>query len=174
VTTVDPSPEDPAVATLLLLPSLDCTVMDFPDPVVEPETLPFPAVTELDIDPDEPPLSLSRSMTLQPSLYVGLLEACAEELILDAVESARTAPKPTAIAKMDTRTRHIAVAPIKARPIRAVRMEGCHSGRSAVAILLVVHLLVAGIVPAMLAALTRGVIGLIKARACGRSAGAHR
>jgi len=64
-----PFPELLVVTELLLVPSPECTVTELP-PVVLPETLPPPAVTELVIAPDgarSPGLSCT---TLHPLEFV--------------------------------------------------------------------------------------------------------
>jgi len=104
VVDVDP-PLLPAVATLL--PSPECTVAEFP-PVVKPETLPPPAVTELVMLPDgglspglrctilHPPL-LTLLVALPPLLAALLADVLTSLAVTENERIGNTKPTASAV-----------------------------------------------------------------------------
>jgi hypothetical protein len=123
-------PEEPAVATLLLVrPSPERTVTDLSAPVVCPETLPPPAVTLDDIEPVDPLSPPFLSTTLQfPGLDTELdppadVEDDDDELdpadeVAELCAYACNAPTATPAARNGIANRHMAVAPSADEPRR--------------------------------------------------------
>src|SRR6185369_4539909 len=96
VTVVWPLPLSVVVTMLLLVPLPECTVTPLP-PVVDPDTWPLPAVTELDSVPDGLSFAL-RSTTLQPfGLFTDALV-----VLLSPAPKAVPAAAPTRIKQSDT------------------------------------------------------------------------